>query len=138
MTSDIGDRRREFWEFCGRSDPSAGFPAWRDKLVWLPMTRDGEVVLTLSISQDRSSVFLRACWGEAVDTARPFCERHHDALAKGLRVLEGHDSETEQGRWFRKNNPASFTLRSKWPEIARWFGVQRRLYLETIARIEAP
>ncbi|TNC49319.1 hypothetical protein FHG66_11335 [Rubellimicrobium rubrum] len=136
MTVTIEDRRRQFWDAYRQTDLAAGIEPTRDSNVWLPLTQDASVVLSLSISQDRSSVFLRGRRGAPVDTAQPFVERHRIELSQGLRILVGDEADTAQGRWFRKNHAAAFTLRSKWPEITRWFSIQRRLYTDVIGHIE--
>jgi len=137
MAGNIEEKRREFWTFLLNTYPEVKFEPWRDSNIWLPMSKDGSVVLSLSISQDKTSVFLRGRVGAPTDTALPFVERHRDALSRGTRVLFGKTEETANARYFRKDIEHAFTLRSKWPEIARWFVAQIKLYKKTIAEIEA-
>lgn len=114
--------REASWAALSDAAPELGV---QPSLGWekeIPLRLEGRVRMVMSLSQDRTSVYLV---GRAPE-AKAWIKRHETALALGLRAVAGKaTSEAEQGRWFRKNNTkACVTQRSQWPEMIRWLRAQ--------------
>jgi hypothetical protein len=125
MSRPIEEIRRDFWAFVTQKDPA--IRTYTDTNAWAPLTEDGTVIVVFGIEQDGSSVFLRGRLYEP-DTAGRVLSPHAAALGKALSAPFEADGDAGQGRYFRKRNKAAFTLKSQWPEIARWFSACRLRY----------
>lgn len=127
--------RQAFWEAFSKAVPELDFEVG---LGWEKQIAIGSVdglKLTLSLSQDRTSVYLVA----RTDAAKHWISTHIDELARGLRTVPGAaKGEASAGRWFRKDSKASFTIRRTWPEMIRWLRAQHTTYSRTIAGIAPP
>lgn len=131
----MNDERTAFWADLAEAAPDLGIepsPGW-DKEIGL--SHDGRVRLKMSLSQDRTSVYLVA----RSDAARAWIMAHLDDLAKGIRTTVGTASgEPEKGRWFRKDNrKACVTQRRQWPEAIRWLRAQHQTYAKAVKDLEA-
>ena len=122
MAEDLGARRAAFWEQLAAEAPEFGIAPGTGQEREVAVGGRDDLRLKLSLSQDKSSVYLVA----KSASGRAFVLAHADALARSLRTVVGDASrEAGQGRWFRKDNPrACVTLKSQWPEALRWFRAQ--------------
>ena len=136
MTDETMNREREaFWQALADAAPELGVtasPGWEKEL---PLSQDGRVRLKMSLSQDRTSVYLVG----RSDAAKDWIGQHLPDLARGLRTTVGDASgEPQHGRWFRKDNRnACVTVRRQWPEAIRWLRAQHATYSRAVNTIEA-
>jgi hypothetical protein len=133
MKRPIEEVRREFWAFV--TDKDAAIRTYMDSNAWAPVTPDGAVILAFGIQQDGSSVFLRGRLYAEGDTAGALLAPHAPALGKLLSAPFEADGDVGQGRYFRKRTKAAFTLKSQWPEIARWFSACRLRYSKVVGEV---
>jgi hypothetical protein len=126
MAQDIGARRAAFWAALAEQAPEFGLTPGIGGERELAVGGRDDLRLKLSLSQDKSSVYLVA----RSASGRAFVEGNSDALARALRTVPGQATrEAGQGRWFRKDNPrACFTVQSQWPEALRWFRAQQAAF----------
>jgi hypothetical protein len=136
MSDDImNEERLAFWAALAEAAPELGIeasPGWEKEI---PLSRDGRVKFKMSLSQDKTSVYLVARSPEAKD----WINANLDGLAKGLRtVAGGATNEAAQGRWFRKDNAkACVTVRRQWPEAIRWLRAQHMTFSKAIQTLES-
>ncbi|EBA07637.1 hypothetical protein [Sagittula stellata] len=132
MNTDLSGQRAELYALLDKEAPEivSRRSGW-ERVVPLA---DGAVVLVLSLSQDKASVYVKP---EGPDGAR-LLRDHQDTLARRLKVTPGHGSgQAEKGYWYRKDNPkACFTIRRQWPEAIRWFRAQHATYYKAFAELE--
>lgn len=126
--------RQAFWTELAAQAPEFGIepsPGWEKEL---PLSRDGRVRIKMSLSQDKTSVYLVA----RSDEARAWVQNNLNKLSKGLRTTVGAASgEPDEGRWFRKDNPkACVTVRRQWPEVIRWLRAQHATFSAAIEKLE--
>ena len=134
MKKSLEDQRAAFWAELSEAAPELGIVA---SLGWdkeIPIGCGGRLRIKMSLSQDRSSVYLVA----RSDEAYAFVEKHLRELAQALRTAPGGATgEAAQRRWFRKNTPrACYTVKSQWPEAIRWFRAQHVVFLRAATEIE--
>ncbi|WP_425097965.1 hypothetical protein [Tropicibacter sp. S64] len=130
----MNDERQAFWAALSEAAPELGIeasPGWEKEIG---LSRDGRVRIKMSLSQDKTSVYLVA----RSDAARDWVLAHLDGLAKELRTTVGTASgEPDKGRWFRKDNAkACVTVRRQWPEAIRWLRAQHATFKSAIAVLE--
>lgn len=133
MPDDPGARRAAFWMELAAEAPDFALASGTGQEREVAVGGHDDLRLKLSLSQDRSSVYLVA----KGPTGRAFVQGNLDALARGLRTVAGAASgEAERGRWFRKDNPrACVTLKSQWPEARRWFRAQHAAFDRAIRAV---
>ncbi|MFC3614765.1 hypothetical protein ACFORG_13410 [Lutimaribacter marinistellae] len=127
--------RIAFWTAFKEAAPEIGIEpggGW-EKTIGLAI--DGNVRVTLSLSQDKSSVYLVG----RSDKARIWISANQDGIARRLRTTPGAASgEADKGRWFRKDNKkACFTVRRQWPEAIRWLRAQYATFSKAVQELEA-
>jgi len=135
VTRPLDEIRREFWQAAQGAPGLEGLRTYMDTNAFVPMNADGTVILAFGIQQDGSSVFLRGTVNVGRDTAGPVLAPHAAALAKALSAPYEAEGDEGQGRYLRKRSKATFTLKSQWPEIRRWFGACRMRYAQEIDRV---
>lgn len=125
--------RMAFWAELATQSPELGIiasPGWEKEIS---IGQAGRLKLKMSLSQDKTSVYLVARSTEAA----AWIEANRNALAQGLRTLpSGAGGEAEAGRWFRKDNKAGVTVRRHWPEMIRWLRAQHATYSRAVITIE--
>ncbi len=126
--------REAFWTALSAEAPELGIdpsPGWEKELG---LSKDGRVRIKMSLSQDKTSVYLVARSPEA----EVWINKNLVLLEKGLRTARGDATgEASQRRWFRKDNKtASVTVRHQWPEAIRWLRAQYQTFLKTVRSIE--
>lgn len=136
MPHDImNEERQAFWAALAEAAPELGIeasPGWEKEI---PLSRDGRVKIKMSLSQDKTSVYLVARSPEAKD----WVNANLEGLSKGLRTVAGEATkEAAQGRWFRKDNKnACVTVRRQWPEAIRWLRAQHMTFSKAIQTLES-
>ena len=135
MTDILADRRAEFWAELAEAAPELGIaasPGWEKEI---PIGCGGRLRIKMSLSQDKSSVYLVA----RSEEARAFVQKNIGALSRALRTARGDASgEASKGRWFRKDHARGcYTVKGQWPEAIRWFRVQHSMFLKAATEIEA-
>lgn len=136
MSHDImNEERQSFWAALAEAAPELGVeasPGWEKEI---PLSRDVRVKFKMSLSQDKTSVYLVA----RSPDAKAWINANLEELAKGLRtVAGGATNEAAQGRWFRKDNPkACVTVRRQWPEAIRWLCAQHMTFSKAIQTLES-
>jgi hypothetical protein len=133
MTTQLDVVRRDFWAYAIDRDPE--LKTYMDSNAWCPAIPDGRVIIAFGIEQVGSSVFLRGQLYSDHDTAGPVLRPHAAILSKLLSAPFETDGDVGQGRYFRKRNKSAFTLKSQWPEIARWFSACRLRYQTVLAEV---
>lgn len=134
MSNILNDERTAFWAALSEAAPEFGIeasPGWEKEV---PIGYDGRLKIKLSLSQDKSSVYLVARSKDAED----FVNAHIGELARHLRTSVGEATgEAMQKRWFRKDNPkACVTVRSQWPEAIRWFRAQHATFTRAMTSVD--
>lgn len=128
MTDRLAAQRAEFWAELAASAPEIALSTGtgQDREVPLGGPAELRLKLKLSVSQDKSSVYLVA----RSQAGQDWIAARAEALARSLLTQPGHGSnEAAQNRWFRKDNKrACVTLRSQWPEALRWFRAQHTAF----------
>ena len=136
MSHDImNEERQAFWAALAEAAPELGIELGTGHEREIPLSRDGRVKIKMSLSQDKTSVYLVARSPEAKD----WVNANLEGLAKGLRTVAGAaTNEAAQGRWFRKDNPkACVTVRRQWPEAIRWLRAQHMTFSKAIQTLES-
>ncbi len=126
--------REAFWTELAAEAPELELdpsPGWEKEIR---LSKNGQIRIKMSLSQDKTSVYLVARSPEA----EIWVNQNLDPLAKGLRTVIGQATgEASQGRWFRKDNKAaSVTVRNQWPEARRWLRAQYATFYRTVRTIE--
>jgi len=125
MPTDIGLERRDFWTALAAAHPAFGITPASGAERELRLGGHPDLRLKLSISQDKTSVYLVS----ATPAGRAFVAQHARALAKALGTVAGASTgEADKGRFFRKDTRLGFTQRSQWPEVIAWLGAQAARY----------
>lgn len=126
--------RLAFWAELAMQAPELGIEPSPGQEKEIPLSRDGRVRIKMSLSQDKTSVYLVA----RSDEARAWIMSNLKSLSIGLRTTVGTASgEPEEGRWFRKDNPkACVTVRRQWPEAIRWLRAQHATFKTAIDKLE--
>lgn len=132
----LNAERTAFWAELAAEAPDLGIaasPGWEKEI---PLRQDGRLKLKMSLSQDKTSVYLVARSLEAA----AWIEANRVVLAQELRrPPEDARHEAKAGRWFRTDNKkASFTVRGQWPEMIRWLRAQHATFSRAVSFIEAP
>jgi len=126
--------REAFWTALAAQAPELDIdpsPGWEKEIG---LSEDGRIRIKMSLSQDKTSVYLVARSPEA----EIWVNENLVKLAKGLRTAIGQATgEASQKRWFRKDNKAaSVTVRHQWPEAIRWLRAQHKTFYRTVRSIE--
>lgn len=125
--------RMAFWAELAAQAPELGIdasPGWEKEI---PIGQGGRLKLKMSLSQDKTSVYLVARSPEAT----AWIQANLDALKKGLRTVPGDSSgEAGAGRWFRKDHKDAVAVRRQWPEMIRWLRAQHATVMRAIQEIE--
>lgn len=126
--------REAFWAALSEAAPELEIepsPGWEKEI---PLSADGRVRLKMSLSQDRTSVYLVG----RSDAAKAWITGNLTDLAKELRTTVGAASgEPDKGRWFCKDNTkASVTVRRHWPEAIRWLRAQHMSFSKAVKLLE--
>lgn len=126
--------RYAFWTMLAEAAPEFGIdagPGWEREIG---LSADGTVRIKMSLSQDKTSVYLIA----TSENARTWIEANLVDLAKELRTTVGAGTgERDNGRLFRKDNPkACVTVRRQWPEAIRWLRAQHATFKNAIKSLE--
>ncbi|MGY6549631.1 MAG: hypothetical protein ACXIU7_11610 [Roseinatronobacter sp.] len=129
----LNTERAAFWAALSLAAPDLGIeasPGWEKEL---PLPGDARLKFKISLSQDKTSVYLFTRAPEM----RGWIEAHLDALARGLRTTPGAATgQAAQGRFFRKDNAkACFTVRRQWPEAIRWLRAQHLTFSQAVATV---
>jgi hypothetical protein len=110
----MGPQRQAFWSALADAAPELGIdpgPGWERQV---PIGGRGDMVVKLSLSQDKASVYLVPTSA----TGERFITHNIEALSKRL---TNNPAEAAQGRWFRDDNKnACYTVKRQWPEAIRW------------------
>lgn len=95
---------------------------------------DGRVRLKMTLSQDRTSVYLVA----RSDAAKQWITANIDALCAELKARgAGTDKEIAQGHWFRRDDTRNdVTLRSKWPKMRDWLRDQHNMFHKAVCAVQ--
>ena len=127
------DEREAFWTALAAEGPELGIdpsPGWEKEIR---LSKGGLIRIKMSLSQDKTSVYLVARSPEA----KIWINENLDMLAKGLRTAIGQATgEASHERWFRKDNKASVTIRRQWPEAIRWLRVQYQTFYNAVRNVE--
>jgi hypothetical protein len=122
-----GEDRAAFWRELAAAAPDLGLAPGPGQEREVPIGGIAGLKLKLSLSQDKTSVYLVARSPEAAG----FLAANLAALGAALMMTPGKASgEAAQGRWFRKEIKDSVALRSRWPVLAEFF-------LTRVARYDA-
>ena len=126
--------RHAFWAALAEAAPDLGIdpsPGWEKEI---PLSSDGAVRIKMSLSQDRTSVYLVA----RSDAGRAWIVANNSGLARLLRTVPGATTrEAAQGRWFRKDNAgACVTVRHQWPEAIRWLRAQHQTFARAVQTLD--
>ncbi|RVT86922.1 hypothetical protein DXV76_02200 [Rhodobacteraceae bacterium CCMM004] len=126
--------RQALWTALAEAAPEFGIVPSTGWDKELPLALGGQVRLVVSLSQDKTSVYLVG----RSDAARAWIADHLDALALGLRTVPGQASgEAAARRWFRKDNPrACVTVRRQWPEAIRWVRAQHMTFSRAVRSLD--
>ena len=122
--------RHAFWTDLSEAMPELGIQpsdGWEKEI---PLSRDGRIRLKMSLSQDKTSVYLVA----RSDEAKTWIVDHLDDLAKELRTIPAKATpDAQKGRWFRRDNKrACVTQRRNWPEAIRWLNAQHMTFSKAV------
>jgi len=130
----LNAERAAFWAELSAAAPELGIEPSPGQEKEIPIGQGGRLKLKLSLSQDRTSVYLVARTPEA----RIWVESHLRQLALALRTVVGDvTGDAAAGRWFRRDNAkASVTIRRQWPEAIRWLRAQHATYTRAVSSIE--
>lgn len=133
MSELMNGERQAFWASLSEAAPELGIiasPGWEKEIG---IGCDGRLRIEMSLSQNKTSVYLVA----RSDEAKAFVAQNMDALAKGLRTAPGvATGEAAERRWFRKDNPkACVTVRRQWPEAIRWLRAQYATFQRAVEQI---
>lgn len=136
MAGDPGARRAEFWARMSEAAPQLGIGPGTGQERETPLAAHPGLRLKMSISQDKTSVYLIA----KTPAAAALVGANLPALAAALRTVKGAATgEAAANRWFRKDIKTSFTLPSRWPELIAWFLEQHARYDAAVAAVaQAP
>lgn len=133
MTADLTGQRAELYALLDKEAPEivSKRSGWER---FVPLGGREDVVLVLSLSQDKASVYMKA----NTPAATAWIAANRDALTLSLRTAPGQGSgQAAKGYWFRKDNAkACFTQRSQWPEAIRWFRAQFATFNGAISKTE--
>lgn len=131
----LTSERRAFWAALAEAAPDLGIEASKAWEKEVPLSSDGAVRLKLSLSQDKTSVYLVANSQEA----KHWVNENIEALTTLTRTVKGSASgEAAQGRWFRKDHmKAYYTVRRTWPEAIRWLRAQHLTFRKAVTEAEA-
>lgn len=129
MTADLSGLRAEFYALMDLSAPDlvTRRSGWER---YTPLAGREDIVLVFSLSQGKSSVYLKA----KTPAARRDLLDASTQLQKRLLTTPGTGSgQADKGYLFRKDNSrADFTQRSKWSDILEWFKRQHTAYEDAI------
>ncbi|QPM91425.1 hypothetical protein [Pseudooceanicola algae] len=136
----IEDLRRKFWTQYLQNTKVVDEKPKFDSNLWVPMTEDNAVILSLGIRQTGgATVFLRGRINDPVDTAGPRLAPHEAALRKKLSTAYKHEGDAKHPYYFRKANPkADFSLPSRWPIVIDWFDKSVLLYRKVLSEVLKP
>jgi hypothetical protein len=135
MTNEqMNTERLAFWAALAEAAPDLGIDPGPGQEREIPLSQDGRVRIKMSLSQDRTSVYLVA----RSDPARAWVNAHIGDLSRLLRTVPGAATrEAEHERWFRKDNAkACVTVRRQWPEAIRWLRAQHLTFSRAIQTLE--
>lgn len=95
---------------------------------------DGRLRMVMSVSQDKTSVYLVA----RSDEAKRWVSAHLAALQTALRAAgPGDKTNVAAGRWFRRDDKKNVvTLRSRWPEMRRWLRAQHATFQQAACAVQ--
>jgi hypothetical protein len=127
--------REAFWSrylsrFPGR------FPPTRTSNVWLPMTADGAVVLSMYVAQNKCGMFLRGGLRADRTEIRAFIDRHGAALASRLGLPAPIDHPVS-GHYLWQSHPVPLAAEARWDEAIGWMAAQSDRYATAIAALTA-
>lgn len=123
--------RLDFWTAFAEAAPDLGLTPSPGQEKELPLACEGRVRLVMSLSQDKTSVYLVG----RSDAAKAWIVDHLHDLEQGVRMVAGKTSgEAGAGRWFRKDTTqAAVTQRRQWPEMRRWLLAQHQTFARAVA-----
>lgn len=120
-----GESRAAFWQDFAAAAPDLPIAPGPGQEREVPIGGIPGLKLKLSLSQDKTSVYLVARGPEAAQ----FLAVNLQALGAALLMTPGKASgEAAQGRWFRKEIKDSVALRSRWPVLVAFFLDRCRRY----------
>ncbi|TFL19342.1 flagellar hook-length control protein FliK [Jannaschia formosa] len=130
MTGIMDAERAAFWAELAAAAPEFGIEGGTGQEREIGIACGGRLRIKMSLSQDRTSVYLVA----RSEPAREFVQRNLPELARGLRTSVGEATgEAALGRWFRKDNrKACVTVRRQWPEAIRWLRAQHATFVRAV------
>lgn len=127
--------RNAFWADLAKAAPELEIepsPGWEKEI---PVGLGGRLKVKLSLSQDRTSVYLVA----RSDQAQAWVQQNLKPLAYALRTVPSDvTGDAAAGRWFRRDNPkAVVTVRRHWPEMIRWLRAQHATFARAVKGVES-
>ena len=132
MPPTVGAEREAFWTQLAAARPDLGITpgvGW-DRTLHIP--GHPHLRLRLSLSQDRTSVYLTA----ATPLGATWMTQNLREVGRVLgQVVGAATGEAAQGRWFRRNVPLSVTQRSQWQGMIDFLSAQQTRYTNALAQI---
>ena len=123
--------RHRFWDRYLARHPGA-FPPTRTSNVWVPMLRDGSIVLSMYVGSKTCGMFLRGPRGTDGEQLAPFISRHAETLERAL----GSSQLTARGYYYSTSTDIPLQEESRWDELIDWMDAQRRSFVDVFRTIE--
>ena len=127
------DTRLRFWTFYCERHPAAvedGLKPNRHWNTWFQVNED--IWVTLSISVEFASVFVRGSWGARKFSAVERLEPHLNEIRKCLSNVEIYENHREGWVFGETNRNFSYLNEEQWPQICDWLEERRQRYAEFI------
>ena len=130
--SELTQLRHRFWSRYLEKHPGTFAPT-RHSNVWIPMSADGEVVLSMYVGSRSSGMFLRGRFGTDGGQLAPLMAQHVDAFETALGAVQSGGP----GHYYVTTHDINVRQDARWEELIDWMDAQRRKYASVLDSIES-
>ena len=130
--SELTQLRQRFWSRYLERHPGTFAPT-RHSNVWIPMSADGEVVLSMYVGSRSSGMFLRGRFGTDGGQLAPLMAQHVEAFETALGAVQSGGS----GHYYVTTHDINVRQDTRWDELIDWMDAQRRKYASVLDSIES-